>query len=94
MSQSTKSKTRVPANPNPMVDGLAIEKAIAAHDYSLDKFAEMIGLCYHTLRQRLDDGRWTVLEAWRVCQLLDLDFYQTFFAFPERVPEMHLLEVA
>ena len=88
-----KSKVRVSANPNPMVDGRAIEKAIADHLYSLESFATAIGLCYHTLRQRLDDGRWTVLEAWRVCQLLDLDFYQTFFAHPERV-ELTLPEVA
>lgn len=94
MSQSTKSKTRVPANPNPMVDNQVIEKAITDHGYSLERFAEHIGLCYHTLRQRLDDGRWTVLEAWRVCQILGLDFYDTFFAHPEKVPELVVLEVA
>ena len=87
-----KSKTRVCANPNPMVDGMAIEKAITDHGYSLERFAERIGLCYHTLRQRLDDGRWTVLEAYRTCELLDLDFYDIFFAHPERVPELPMLE--
>jgi len=85
MSQSTKSKARVAANPNPMVNNRRIEKAIADHGYSLEQFADKIGLCYHTLRTRLDDGRWTVLEAWKTCQILDLDFTSTFFAYPDRV---------
>jgi len=85
MSQSTKSKTRTPACPNPMVNNRRIERAIVDHGYSLEQFADQIGLCYHTLRTRLDDGRWTVLEAWKTCQLLDLDFTETFFAYPEKV---------
>lgn len=89
-----KSKARVPANPNPMVNNAAIEMAIAVSTYSLEDFARAIGLCYHTLRARLDDGRWTVLEAWNVCQILGLDFAETFFAFPERAPELVILEVA
>ena len=89
-----KSKARVCANPNPMVDNRVIEREITNHGYSLEQFANCIGLCYHTLRQRLDDGRWTVLEAWRVCQILGLDFYETFFAHPDRVPDLPVLEVA
>ena len=80
-----KSKARVSANPNPMVDNRRIEKAIIDHGYSLESFANAIGLCYHTLRSRLDDGRWTVLEAWNTCQLLGLDFAETFFAYPNKV---------
>lgn len=89
-----KSKVRVCANPNPMVDNKLIEDSITTHGYSIDSFAKMIGLCYHTLRQRLDDGRWTVLEAWRVCCILGLDFEETFLAFPERVPIIPEYEVA
>lgn len=80
-----KSKVRVCANPNPMVDGKAIETAIVDNGYSLESFAHCIGLCYKSLRQRLDDGRWTVLEAWRVCCILGLDFEEVFFAHPEMV---------
>ena len=77
-------KARTCASPNPMVDNETIERAIIESGYSLAQFAELIGLCYHTLRTRLDDGRWTVREAWEVCNLLSLPL-DTFFAFPERL---------
>ena len=77
-------KARTCASPNPMVDNETIEKAIYTNGYSLAQFAEMIGLCYHTLRTRLDDGRWTVKEAWEVCTLLNLPLV-TFFAYPEKL---------
>lgn len=80
-----RTKTRVPAKPNPMVDNFAIENAISYRGYTLARFAEMIDMSRHTLRQRLDDGRWTVLEAWRVCDILGLDFEEIFFAFPDRL---------
>ena len=83
-----RSKVRTSAPPNPMVDNEKIERTIIAKGYSLAEFAEMLGLCYHTLRARLDDGRWTVKEAWEVCTILDIPLV-TFFAYPER-----LLEVA
>lgn len=80
-------KARTCASPNPMVDNEKIERAIIDNGYSLAQFAELIGLCYHTLRTRLDDGRWTVKEAWEVCTLLNIPL-MTFFAFPEKLLEL------
>ena len=85
-----RSKVRVPAKPNPMVDSFAIENAISYRGYTLAGFAELIDMSRHTLRMRLRDGRWTVLEAWRVCNILRIDFNKVFFAFPERVPDLSL----
>ena len=81
-----KSKVRVCSNPNPMVDNRTIRKAIISSDWTFEEFAEQIDLCYHTLNSRLDDGRWTVLEAYKVCKLLNLSFEDVFFAHPERLP--------
>lgn len=79
------SKVRVPASANPMVDNFSIENAIYDSGYTFEKFANLIGLSRYSLRQRLDDGRWSVLEAWKVCSVLGLDFEEIFFAFPERL---------
>ena len=80
-----RANTRVPAKPNPMVDNFAIEKAIYKSEYSFYKFAEMIGISRHTLRIRLDNGDWTVREAYKVCHILGLDFEKIFFAHPDRL---------
>ena len=81
-----KSKARVCSNPNPMVDNHAIRKAIINSDWTFEEVADELDLCYHTLNARLDDGRWTVLEAYKVCKLLGLNFTDVFFAHPERLP--------
>lgn len=70
------------SNANKMVDNAAIKAAILAR-MQLQEFAELIGISYHTLRFRLIHGDWSVLEAYKVCRALDLDFEKTFFAFPE-----------
>lgn len=80
-----KTKKRVCSNPNPMVDNDLISCSVAARGMTLYEFADVMGMCYPTLRSRLDDGRWTVLEAWRVCKALDLDFDTVFLAHPEKV---------
>ena len=72
-------------NANPMVDNGAIKTAILDHGMMLKDFADLIGISYHTLRFRLIHGDWSVLEAYRVCQELGLDFAKTFFAYPEEV---------
>ena len=82
-----RANTRVPAKPNVMTDNFAIEMAICRSPYSFYKFAELIGVSRHTLRLRLDDGNWSVMEAYKVCKLLDLDFEKIFFAHPERINE-------
>lgn len=69
-------------NANKMVDNAAIKAAILSR-MQLQEFAELIGVSYHTLRFRLIHGDWSVLEAYRVCKALDLDFETVFFAFPE-----------
>lgn len=71
------------SNANPMVDNATIKSAILDR-MELKEFAELIGISYHTLRFRLIHGDWSVLEAYRVCQELGLDFVKTFFAFPEK----------
>ena len=71
-------------NANPMVDNATIKSEILKR-MELKEFAELIGISYHTLRFRLIHGDWSVLEAYKVCKELDLDFAKTFFAFPEEV---------
>ncbi len=69
-------------NANKMVDNAAIKAAILSR-MQLQEFASLIGISYHTLRFRLIHGDWSVLEAYRVCKALDLDFESVFFAFPD-----------
>jgi len=70
-------------NENHMVDNASIKKAILDR-MELKEFAEQIGISYHTLRFRLIHGDWSVLEAYKVCTNLGLDFTKTFFAYPEK----------
>ena len=82
-----RANVRVSAKPNRMVDNYAIEKAIYKSKYTFYKFAEMVGISRHTLRLRLDNGDWSVREAYMVCEILGLDFKKIFFAHPERLSE-------
>ena len=69
---------------NPMVDTAAIKLSLEAHEMTQHQFADEIGVSYHTIRNRLKYGNWTVLEAWKVSQLLGIPL-KTFFAFPDKL---------
>ena len=79
---------RCPARPNPVVDNETIRSAIKDHNYSLMSFADEMGICYHTLRNRLATGTWTALEAHIICSTLDLNMIDVFQAHPDKyVPD-------
>lgn len=69
---------------NPMVDTDAIKKAVTAKGLEHKEFAEEIGISRHTLINRYKYGNWTVLEAYKVCELLGIPL-SVFFRFPERL---------
>lgn len=71
------------AGENKMVDTVAIKAALRQSAMDQRGFADELGVSYHTLRNRLKYGNWTVLEAYRVCDLLGLDFMTVFFARPQ-----------
>ena len=71
-------------NENPMVDNDAILMAVYAKGMNQKDFAEAIGVSYHTVRNRFKYGNWTVLEAYRVSELLGVSL-KLFFAFPEKL---------
>lgn len=71
------------AGENRMVDTVAIKAAITESDFDQHTLAEEIGMSYHTIRNRLKYGNWTVLEAYRMCDVLNLDFMSVFFARPQ-----------
>lgn len=71
------------AGENRMVDTLAIKQAIVNSDFDQRSLADEIGVSYHTIRNRLKYGNWTVLEAYRMCDVLGLDFMSVFFAKPQ-----------
>jgi len=73
------------AGENRMVDTPAIMKAMKQLQYNMHTLAEEIGISYHTIRNRFKYGNWTVLEAYRLCGILSLDFMSVFFAYPEEV---------
>ena len=73
------------AGQNDMVDTEAIKLAIMSNGYEQKPFADALGISFHTLMNRFKYGNWTVLEAWKLCGLLGLDFTTVFFAHPERL---------
>lgn len=72
------------AGENRMVDTEAIARKLQEKGITYQQFAELLGVSHHTVKNRMRWGNWTVLEAWRVCQILEIDI-GVFFAFPERV---------
>ena len=73
------------ANENPMVDSLQIRNAMSDHNYTIEMLAEELGRSRHTIMNHLTNGDWSVLEAYKVCGVLGLDFSAVFLAFPERI---------
>ena len=72
------------ASENHMVDTPAIKQAMRQKKIEQKPLAEELGISYHTLLNRLRFANWTVLEAWRLCEILELDFAKVFFAHPEK----------
>lgn len=73
------------SNENPMVDTDEIKRAMHLHGVTLTGLAEYLRVNERTIRHRLKYGNWSVLEAYKVCVLLSLDFEAVFFAYPEAV---------
>ena len=73
------------AGENQMVDTDAIKRAMRNKGIEQRPMADELGVSYHTLLNRLKFANWTVLEAYRLCEILDLDFVEVFFAYPEKV---------
>lgn len=71
------------AGENRMVDTQAIKEALRRSEFDQRSLADEMRISYHTLRNRLKYGNWTVLEAYRVCDILHLDFMKVFFARPQ-----------
>ena len=72
------------AGENPMVDTPAIKRAMLDKRIEQKEMADLLGVSFHTLRNRLRYANWTVLEAFRLCEILDIDFAEVFFAHPEK----------
>ena len=70
---------------NPMVDTDEIKRAMHLNGVTLTGLAAYLGVNERTIRNRMKYGNWTVLEAYKVCVLFNLDFEEVFFAYPEAV---------
>ena len=71
------------AGENHMVDTQAIKNAMREKGIEQKPLADELGVSHHTLINRLRFANWTVLEAYRLCEILGLDFVKVFFAHPE-----------
>ena len=47
--------------------------------------AEALGVTVNTVENKLQNGNWDLVEAYRLCKYLNLDLMKTIFAHPETV---------